>query len=169
MGRIIRPDLDASALPGLRLVCRLLIPASMIYRTVLTPELKYKNMFKVTYVIGACLAALGLIALIAAWGGSSQELLLAVGSSVFSLGALIIGAGFYLHGRKLKAEFQVNAPKEKKTDRKTERMCSVCNQEAAQVFCRVHVLRLCSNCLENHDDGRNCLYVPAKRAAAAYK
>jgi hypothetical protein len=87
----------------------------------------------------------------------------------FSLGTVIIAAGFYLHGRRLKAEFQAAAPQGKKADRKTERICSVCNQETAQVFCRVHVLRLCSNCLERHDDGRNCLYVPAKRAAAAYK
>jgi sulfite exporter TauE/SafE len=126
-------------------------------------------MLKVIYVLGACFAALGIAALLAASGQSSRELVLSVGASFFSLGILMIAAGFYLHSRKLKSQFQAAAVKEKKADRKTEKICSVCNQEAAQVFCRVHVLRLCSNCLDRHDDGRNCLYVPAKRAAAAYK
>src|SRR5438045_4387973 len=118
-------------------------------------------MVKVIYVIGTLLAVLGIVALLAALGQSNRDLILSVGSLFFSLGTLITAAGFYLHGRRLKSEFQA-APKEKKTDRKTERICSVCNQEAALVFCRVHVLRLCSSCLERHDDGRNCLYVPAK-------
>ncbi|HEV2965021.1 MAG TPA: hypothetical protein VG649_24570 [Candidatus Angelobacter sp.] len=126
-------------------------------------------MFKVIYVLGACLAALGIVALVAALSQSNRELILSVGASFFSLGTLVIAAGLYLHSRRLKSQFQATATKEKKADRKTEKICSVCNQEAAQVFCRVHVLRLCSNCLERHDDGRNCLYVPAKRAAAAYK
>jgi hypothetical protein len=126
-------------------------------------------MVKVIYALGACLAVLGIVVLLASLGQSNRELILSVGSLFFSLGALIIASGFYLHGRRLKSEFQAAAPKERKPDRKTEKICSVCNQETAQVFCRVHVLRLCSNCLERHDDGRNCLYVPAKRAAAAYK
>jgi hypothetical protein len=141
----------------------------VIYRTV-PPLLKlYKNMVKVTYVIGAFIATLGLVVLAAAFGQSNRELILPVGSASFSFGAMILAAGFYLHGRRLRAEFQATASKEKKLDRKTDKMCSVCNREAAQVFCRVHVLRLCSTCLEQHDDGRNCLYVPSKRAAAAYK
>lgn len=126
-------------------------------------------MFKVTYVIGACIAALGLVVLAAGSGQSNRELILSIGSSTFSFGALVLASGFYLHGRKLKSLFEATAPKDRKLDRKTDKMCSVCNQEAALVFCRVHVLRLCSSCLERHDDGRNCLYVPAKRAAAAYK
>ena len=126
-------------------------------------------MLKVIYVLGACFAALGIAALVAASGQSNRELVLSVGASFFSLGVLLIAGGFYLHGRKLKSQFQAAPAKEKKADKKTEKICSVCNQEVAQVFCRVHVLRLCSNCLDRHDDGRNCLYVPAKRAAAAYK
>ncbi|HEV3036400.1 MAG TPA: hypothetical protein VHA33_01185 [Candidatus Angelobacter sp.] len=126
-------------------------------------------MFKVIYVLGACSAALGIATLLGALGQSNRELVLSVGGSFFSLGALLIAAGFYLHGRRLRSEFQATTAREKKADKKNEKICSVCNQEAAQVFCRVHVLRLCPNCLDRHDDGRNCLYVPAKRAAAAYK
>jgi|ERR1700694_5974521 len=126
-------------------------------------------MFKVTYVIGACIAISGLVVLAAGISQSNRELILSMGSSAFSFGALVLALGFYLHSRKLRSEFQATASKEKKLDRKTDKMCSVCNQEIAQVFCRVHVLRLCPGCLEKHDDGRNCLYVPSKRAAAAYK
>ncbi len=125
-------------------------------------------MYKVIYALGACIAVLGVVSLLAGLGQANRELVLSTGASLFSLGALLIAAGFYLHSRKLKSEFEA-ANKEKKTDKKSERLCSVCNRETAQVFCRVHVLRLCPTCLDNHDDGRNCLYVPAKRAAAAYK
>ncbi|HEV2989301.1 MAG TPA: hypothetical protein VG759_12725 [Candidatus Angelobacter sp.] len=126
-------------------------------------------MFKVIYVLGACSAILGIAVLLGSSGQSSRELTLSVGASFFSFGALLIAAGFYLHSRKIRSEFEAATAKDKKADKKSEKICSVCNQEAAQVFCRLHVLRLCPNCLERHDDGRNCLYVPAKRAAAAYK
>jgi len=126
-------------------------------------------MYKVIYALGACIAVLGIVSLLAGLGQANRELVLSTGSSLFSLGALMIAAGFYLHSRKLKSEFESATVKEKKADKKSERLCSVCNREAAQVFCRVHVLRLCPTCLDNHDDGKNCLYVPARRAAAAYK
>lgn len=141
----------------------------VIYRIVHHTRISKIDMVKVIYVLGACLATLGIVALLAASGQANRELILSVGASFFSLGAVVIAAGFYLHSRRLKSQFQATTAKEKKADRKTEKICSVCNQEAAQVFCRVHVLRLCSSCLDKHDDGRNCLYVPAKRAAAAYK
>ena len=126
-------------------------------------------MVKAIYAIGACFATVGLVILAAGLGQANRELILSMGSSLFSLGAMVLASAFYLHGRKLKAQFEATASKDRKLDRKTDKMCSVCNQEIAQVFCRVHVLRLCPSCLERHDDGRNCLYVPAKRAAAAYK
>ena len=126
-------------------------------------------MFKVIYVVGGCFATLGIIALLGSLGQSNRDLILSAGASSFSLGTLMVAAGFYLHSRRLKSQFEAASSKEKRVDRKTEKICSVCNQEVAQVFCRLHVLRLCSNCLDRHDDGRNCLYVPAKRAAAAYK
>jgi hypothetical protein len=126
-------------------------------------------MYKVIYALGVCIAVLGIVSLLAGLGPSNKELVLSTGSSLFSLGALIIAAGFYLHSRKLKSEFEAANPKDKKADKKSERLCSVCNRETAQVFCRVHVLRLCPACLDNHDDGKNCLYVPSRRAAAAYK
>lgn len=123
-------------------------------------------MYKVIYALGVCIAVLGIASLLAGLGPHNKDLVYSTGSSLFSLGALTIAAGFYLHSRKIRSEFE---PKEKKTDKKSERLCSVCNREVAQVFCRVHVLRLCPACLDNHDDGKNCLYVPARRAAAAYK
>lgn len=123
-------------------------------------------MSKVTFVIGSILAAIGIVCYVSTIGQPSHsEPIVATASTFFSMGILVIAAGLYWQGRRLQGEHQQQTIQVKKTDR----LCSVCNRESAQVFCRVHVLRLCPNCIDKHDDGKNCLYVPARRAAAAYK
>ena len=57
-------------------------------------------MYKVIYALGACIAVLGIVSLLAGLGQANRELVLSTGSSLFSLGALMIAAGFYLHSRK---------------------------------------------------------------------
>ncbi|HLJ25394.1 MAG TPA: B-box zinc finger protein [Candidatus Angelobacter sp.] len=120
---------------------------------------------KLIIVIGSILAAIGAVCFLALFGQSQSETIRAIGSACFALGVLIIAAGLYLQARRLQSQYQPSVSKVKKTDR----LCSSCNQEPAVLFCRVHVLRLCLNCLEKHDDGTNCSYVPARRATAAYK
>jgi hypothetical protein len=120
---------------------------------------------KIVIAIGSLLAAAGAICFLALFGQGHPDTIRSVGSACFAIGVLIIATGVYLQARRLQAQFEVPISKSKKT----ERLCSACNREPAIVFCRVHVLRLCLNCLEKHDDGTNCSYVPAKRATAAYK
>jgi len=120
---------------------------------------------KVTLVLGSLLAIAGAVCFLALTGQAQSEALRALGSALFAFGVLIVALGVYLRARRIQAQFESSAPKSKKT----ERLCSSCNQEPAVVFCRVHVLRLCLGCLDKHDDGANCSYVPAKRATAAYR
>lgn len=122
-------------------------------------------MSKVTLVIGGIFAAIGIVCYVSTIGQPHSEAIVATASFFFSMGVLVISSALYIRGRRLQGEHQQQIVMVKKTDR----LCSSCNREPAQVFCRVHVLRLCSNCIDRHDDGKNCLYVPAKRAAAAYK
>ena len=123
-------------------------------------------MFKVTLVIGIALSLAGVTLFFASIGQPSSSAGINAGASLFfSMGLVVMSLGFYLQGRKLRSELPAALVKSKKT----ERLCSICNQESSQVFCRVHVARLCLGCFEKHDDGKNCLYVPARRAAAAYK
>lgn len=123
------------------------------------------DMPKVTLVIGSLLAAAGAVCFLALFGQSQPDAIRALGSAMFSLGVLIIAAGVYLQARRIQAQHETPSVKAKKT----ERLCSLCNREPSLVFCRVHVLRLCVNCFDKHDDGTNCSYVPARRATAAYK
>ncbi|HEY6248639.1 MAG TPA: hypothetical protein VI685_01695 [Candidatus Angelobacter sp.] len=120
---------------------------------------------KVTLVIGSLLAIAGAVCFLALFGQTQSDAIRAIGSALFSVGVLIIAAGVYLQARRIQAEHETPAIKGKKT----ERLCSQCNREPSLVFCRVHVLRLCLDCFEKHDDGTNCSYVPARRATAAYK
>jgi hypothetical protein len=122
-------------------------------------------MLKIIFGIGTVFAVIGVVCYASTIGQAHSEAIISTGASFFSLGILLVAAGFYLQGRQLRSEHQIQTVSPKKTDR----LCSSCNREAARIFCRVHLLRLCSNCIERHDDGKNCLYVPAKRAAAAYK
>jgi hypothetical protein len=123
------------------------------------------NMPKVTLVIGALLAVAGVVCFLAVFGQTQSEAIRSMGSALFSVGILTAAAGVYWQARRLQAQLPSSVSKPKKTDR----LCSSCNREPAVVFCRVHVLRLCLNCLDKHDDAKNCTYVPAKRATAAYK
>src|SRR5215469_8850527 len=120
---------------------------------------------KVTLVIGSLLAIAGAVCFFALFGQAQSDAIRALGSALFSVGILTVASGLYLQARKIQAKFEASAPKSKTTDR----LCSSCNREPSVVFCRVHVLRLCLNCLDKHDDGANCSYVPAKRATAAYR
>lgn len=123
------------------------------------------DMPKITLVIGSLLAIAGAVCFVALLGQGHSDDIRAIGSALFSIGVLIIAAGMYLQARQIRAQYDIPAIKNKKT----ERLCSQCNREPSLVFCRVHVLRLCVNCFEKHDDGTNCSYVPARRATAAYK
>ena len=123
------------------------------------------DMPKVTLVIGGLLAIAGVVCFLAVFGQSQADTMRSMGSALFSVGILMAAGGLYWQARRLQPQIQISASKPKKT----ERLCSSCNREPALVFCRVHILRLCLNCFDKHDDGANCSYVPAKRAAAAYK
>jgi len=120
---------------------------------------------KFIIAIGSVLAAAGAICFLALFGQGPSDTIRAVGSACFAVGILIVASGVYLLARQLQAKYEVTASKTRKTDR----LCSSCNREPSLFFCRVHVLRLCLDCFEKHDDGVNCSYVPAKRATAAYK
>jgi len=124
-------------------------------------------MFKVIFSLGGTLAVAGIVCYASAFGSRDSEAFIAIASGLFSLGALIVALGFYLQARRLRAE--VLPRQQQSSAKKTDRLCASCNREPARVFCRVHQLRLCMNCVDAHDDGRNCLYVPGNRAAAAYK
>jgi hypothetical protein len=120
---------------------------------------------KTIIAIGSILAAGGVTCFLALLGTSHLEPIRSLGSACFLSGALIAASGLFLQARRLQSQYQPPTSKSKKTDR----LCSSCNQEPSLLFCRVHVLRLCLQCFEKHDDGTNCSYVPAKRATAAYK
>ena len=122
-------------------------------------------MSKIIFAISALLAALGIVILASQLTGSATDTLRGAGLLLLGCGMILAAFRFYVDARKIKAEFETTLPKKKKTDR----LCSVCNRNRAEMFCRVHIARLCLPCMATHDDGKNCLYVPASRASAAYK
>jgi hypothetical protein len=120
-------------------------------------------MVKTTGLLGSVLVIAGIVCLISGIAQENSEVLTSIGSALFSLGVLVAAAGIYIQARKLQRKYQPPEPKVKKTDK----LCSSCSREPALVFCRVHVLRLCPECMDQHDD-KSCSYVPATRAIAAF-
>lgn len=120
-------------------------------------------MVRIIFAVGGLVTLLGIIFLIGAFEQGGSDGLISAGSAVFSLGVLVAASGFYIQARNLRRALQPEVSKPKKTDK----LCMLCNQEPALLFCRVHVLRLCPECLEHHDD-KTCSYVPAYRTVAAF-
>lgn len=122
-------------------------------------------MSKTVYALSALLVALGLVVLASQLTEAASDTLRGAGLFLFAVGLTLAALRMFLDARRIRGELEETQPKKKKTDR----LCSNCNRNRAEVFCRVHVTRLCLACLGAHDDGRNCTYVPATRASAAYK
>lgn len=115
---------------------------------------------------GAILAFLGLCTMAAAVG-DKEGTLLGVGSSVFALGALGVGGGFYLKGRALKAEATAPPDKSAELGQRPRGACDLCKVEMPVVHCKVHQLHLCGHCLGEHYNFRSCVYVPSTRKTLA--
>lgn len=120
-------------------------------------------MVRIIFILGALIATVGIAILIAGFEQGGSEGIISAGSALFSLGVLVAASGFYIQARNLRRAYQQEPSKPKKT----EKLCNLCNSAPALVFCRVHVVRLCPDCLEQHDE-KTCSYVPAHRAVAAF-
>ncbi len=114
--------------------------------------------------IGLFLLAMGLV------NEDSRSSMVATSSFVFSLGALVLAAGFYLRVRDLEQElrpakearklrndlFRVNGP------------CSLCKENPAMIRCTTHKAAICPVCMSLHDSPW-CDYVPMTRRSTAQR
>lgn len=112
---------------------------------------------------GSLIVLFSLCLLAAAVTDRSDQGLLAIAASSFSIGALTIACGIYLKARALgpRKQVQEEAPAKSKTGG-----CERCEAEAPVIHCRVHHLHLCGTCLAEHYDFRSCAYVPSTRKPA---
>lgn len=96
--------------------------------------------------------------------------LIPASSLVFSLGALLVGAGFYLRVQAVKEELRPaqEAEKRRKDLLRTNGACPICGTNPALFRCKVHHAVICHLCLPTHDNSW-CEYVPLTRRASASK
>lgn len=112
---------------------------------------------------GALFMLAGLIALPAGFGPHADASALALGASIFSLGSLFLGAGFYVKARALGTlQLEEKRSAGAKSSRVKRIKCEVC-QAPAVVLCAPHRTPLCSDCLVGHYDPRSCGYAPLAR------
>jgi hypothetical protein len=109
---------------------------------------------------GSVIVLFSLCLLAASVTDRSDQGLLAIAASSFSIGILTIACGIYLKARALgprKPDLD-ETPAKSKTGG-----CERCEAEAPVIHCRVHHLHLCGTCLAEHYDFRSCAYVPSTR------
>jgi hypothetical protein len=116
--------------------------------------------------VGAVTIFFGLCCLLGAFGEHTDQTLLSLGASIFSMGALIVAFGTYVKARAFSSQ---NGLAEAGTApaRRSRGGCELCGTDVPVVHCRVHQLHLCANCLAGHYDSRSCSYVPPTRRPAA--
>ncbi len=105
----------------------------------------------------------GLCVLPGAMGKSADQSLLPVGACLFSLGAICVAAGIYIKARSLQALSTANVSPAPSVARKQRGGCDLCGPESPVVFCKIHQLHMCGNCLAQHYDLRSCIYIPTPR------
>ncbi len=114
---------------------------------------------------GVIVVFAGLCILPGAMGKSADQSLLPVGACLFSLGAICVAAGIYIKARSLQALSTANVSPAPSVARKQRGGCDLCGPESPVVFCKIHQLHMCGNCLAQHYDLRSCIYIPTPRKA----
>lgn len=105
----------------------------------------------------------GLVCIPGAMSGTGDTSILTIGASLFSMGALAVGAGLYLKARAMTAV----ATDQSSAVRQIRGGCNICHADVPVIDCKVHNLHLCAECLSDHYDFRSCAYVPSTRRTAA--
>lgn len=120
---------------------------------------------KFTITFGVFLMVSALVFLPLGVGPEKDPSALASGASLFSFGALVIGAGFYVKARALQEQIQQKAPQAgvAPNPKKKKITCEVCRELPPVISCSQHRALLCAECMTAHYDARTCVYVPAQR------
>lgn len=120
-------------------------------------------------IIGGLLLFVGFIMMIGApfEEGGAKPMLPWI-SAMFSLGALLVGLGFFVRGREI--EERARPSKEVAQARqelmKANGTCAICKKEPAIIRCNLHNTKICGPCLSSHDSAW-CEYVPCGRKSTA--
>lgn len=120
-------------------------------------------------VLGAIGAFVGLLMLPAALGEHPDTSLLILGACAISVGSMTAAAGIYFKSRALHSPAGSSAASaETKTQaRRVRGGCDICHGDLPVIYCKVHQMHMCPECLGLHYDPRTCSYVPSTRRTAA--
>lgn len=109
---------------------------------------------------GSVVVLFSLCLLAASATNRTDQGLLAMGASAFSMGILTVACGIYVKAKSIRSRTHIpdaESPRAKRGG------CERCEVEPPVIHCRVHHLHLCGNCLADHYDFRSCAYVPSTR------
>lgn len=114
--------------------------------------------------IGALMMFSGLLFLPAALAPAvTDEAMLAGGLAVFSTGVMLMACSFYFKAKGLSQASADPSAGQTMKSRKGKAQCDSCRSAAPVIYCTMHKLSLCGNCLSEHYEARGCVYTPAVR------
>jgi len=125
---------------------------------------------KFIMAVAAVIAVIGLCIVPAGLGENSADRnLIGIGSTIFSLGAILFALGIYLQASALKSSVGSKSPEPSAPGRPIRGGCDRCHVDVPMIQCKVHQQHLCGTCLNEHYDFRTCVYAPSSRRSTAVK
>jgi hypothetical protein len=113
-------------------------------------------------IAGVLLIFLGIVTVGSAGSQSAQTETRAAGLLLMAAGAMVVAIPLYIDARRMQSQ------KKKQVAQTEARLrCFVCGSEVATMRCQKHMVRLCYDCIPQHDEGEQCYYVPLNRTRRA--
>jgi hypothetical protein len=116
---------------------------------------------------GVILIVMGVLAFASTIGRPAEDTTRNVSLLLVSFGSMWVALVFYLEARKLRAEYQPPSPPVAVAPKRTFALCAVCGLPTASLWCTTHTIKICPECLPQHDDPKRCLYKTVARTPSS--
>jgi len=113
-------------------------------------------------VVGIALLLLGIVVIGSTNTDGTRYETRTAGMLLMSLGAMAVAIPLYIDARRMQSR------KQKQLSQTDARLrCFVCGSAIATMRCQKHMVRLCHDCISQHDEGEPCYYIPLSRTKRA--
>lgn len=115
-----------------------------------------KRLTLLTTIGGTIMIAAGILVVASTMQHAGEQEMRMAGLLAMSFGGMVISIPLYFQARRLQTDRMQTAVRKGKI--RAASRCAGCGMETAIFWCTTHTVRLCPDCVPQHDDGSRCLY-----------